>query len=73
MLSTVIDSAKLLVSGKLFKDNAKAMRQLAIGAGAGAVVVIIVGQVAPLWLAAVAGGAVSGFLQPILFKDLKYA
>lgn len=73
MLSTVIDSAKLLVSGKLFKDNAKAMRQLAIGAGVGALVVILVGQVAPLWLAAVAGGAASGFLQPILFKDLKYA
>ncbi len=73
MLSTAIDSAKLLLSGKLFKDNAKVMRQLAIGAGAGAVIVIIVGQVAPLWLAAVAGGAVSGFLQPILFKDLKYA
>ena len=73
MLSTAIESAKLFLSGKLFKDNAKVMRQLAIGAGVGAVVVVLVGQAAPLWLAAVAGGAVSGFLQPILFKDLKYA
>lgn len=73
MLSTAIDSAKLFIAGKLFKDNAKVTRQLAVGAAVGALVVILVGQVAPLWLAAVAGGAVSGFLQPILFKDLKYA
>ena len=73
MFGTVLDSAKLMFSGKLFKDNAKVMRQLAVGGGIGAVVVIAVGLVAPVWLAAVAGGAVSGFLQPILFKDLKYA
>lgn len=73
MIGTAVDSAKLLFAGKLFKDNGKAMRQLAIGAGAGAVAAIVVGQFAPIWLAAVVGGAVSGFLQPILFKDLKYA
>ncbi|WP_299391474.1 hypothetical protein [Pelagibius sp.] len=73
MLSTAIDSAKLLFAGKLFKDNAKVMRQIAIGAGSGAAVVVVVGLFAPMWVAAVAGGAVSGVLQPILFKDLKYA
>lgn len=73
MLSTAIDSAKLLFAGKLFRDNAKVMRQIAIGAGCGAVVVVVVGLFAPMWVAAVAGGAVSGVLQPILFKDLKYA
>ena len=49
------------------------MRKLAIGAGAGAVILIVVAQLAPLWVAAIAGGAVSGVLQPFLFKDLKYA
>ena len=73
MLSTALDSAKLLLAGKLFQDNAKALRQIAIAAGAGALVLIVVGQVAPVWIAAIAGGAVSGVLQPILFKDLKYA
>lgn len=73
MISTAFDSAKLFLSGKLFKDNAKVVRQLAIGAGAGALVVIVVGLFAPMWVAAVLGGGVSGFLQPILFKDLKYA
>ena len=73
MISTAMDSAKLMLAGKLFKDNAQVVRQLAIGAGAGVVVVVAVGLVAPVWVAAMAGGAVSGFLQPILFKDLKYA
>ena len=73
MFSTALDSAKLLFAGKLFKDNAKAMRQLAIGAGAGAGVIIVLGQFTPIWVAALVGGVVSGALQPILFKDLKYA
>ncbi len=73
MISTAIDSAKLLFAGKLFRDNGKAMRQLALGAGAGAIVLIVLSLFAPLWLAALVGGAVSGLLQPLLFKDLKYA
>ena len=73
MLGTAIDSAKLLLAGKLFKDNGKALRQLAIGAGAGAAAVVVVGLFAPVWVAAIVGGAVSGALQPVLFKDLKYA
>ena len=73
MLSTAIDSGKLFLSGKLFKDNAKVMRQLAVGAGAGAIVVVVVGLFVPTWVAAILGGAVAGALQPYLFKDLKYA
>lgn len=73
MFGMAMDSAKLFVSGKLFQDSKKVLRQLAIGGGAGAAVIIVVGQFAPIWVAAIAGGAVAGFLQPILFKDLKYA
>jgi len=73
MLSAAIDSAKLLLAGKLFQDNTKVYRQLAIGTGAGALAILIIGQFAPVWLAVVFGGGLSGFLQPILFKDLKYA
>ena len=73
MLDAAISSARLLFAGKLFRDNRLVLRQVALGAGAGAVVTVVVGLAAPLWLAAVAGGAVSGFLQPVLFKDLKYA
>lgn len=72
MLSTAIDSAKLFFAGKLFKDNSLALRQMAMAAGLGALVLVLIAQIAPLWVAGLAGGAVAGFLQPILFKDLKY-
>ena len=73
MFGMAMDSAKLFFAGKLFQDTKKVLRQLAIGAGAGALAITVIGQFAPVWIAAIVGGAVSGFLQPILFKDLKYA
>lgn len=72
MLSMAMSSAKLFFAGKLFQDNSKAIRQMLIGAGAGVVAGVTVGQFAPLWVAALVAGAVAGFAQPILFKDLKY-
>lgn len=73
MFGMAMNSAKLFFAGKLFKDNSKVIRQMLMGAGAGIVAGVIVGQFAPVWLAALVAGAVSGFIQPILFKDLKYA
>ncbi len=73
MLGMAIDSARRFLRGELFQDTPKALRQLGLGAGAGALVTVLLGLVAPAWLAALAGGAVAGFLQPILFRDLKYA
>ncbi len=73
MFETVMHSSKLLISGKLFKDNKAVARQTAIGAAAGAVALVIAAQFAPLWFAALIGGAVAGGLQPYLFKDLKFA
>ncbi|MDJ0686728.1 MAG: hypothetical protein QNJ84_18750 [Alphaproteobacteria bacterium] len=73
MIDMVMQSSKLFFAGKLFKDNKQVMQRLAIGAGLGAIVTVGVGYVAPIWAAAIAGGLVAGVLQPILFKDLKYA
>lgn len=73
MLDMVMNSSRLFFTGKLFQDNKLVFRQLAIGAGTGLVVLIVAAQFLPIWAAAIGGGAVSGFLQPILFKDLKYA
>lgn len=73
MIGTAINSAKLFLAGKLFRDSGKAVRQLLLGAAVGAVVLVVVGFLAPVWVAALAGGAVSGALQPFLFKNLKYA
>lgn len=73
MLGMAMNSAKLFFTGKLFKDNKAAMRQLMMGAGIGVIAGIVVGLFAPIWVAAIAAGAVSGAVQPVLFKDLKYA
>jgi hypothetical protein len=73
MFGMAMQSAKQFFAGKLFKDNHIVMRQLAMGAAAGVVAGLIVGQIAPMWLASVAAGAVAGFAQPILLKDVKYA
>ena len=73
MIDMVMHSSKLLFAGKLFQDNKLVMRQLAIGAGVGAVVIVAAAQVMPIWAAAILGGGLAGVLQPILFKDLKYA
>ena len=73
MLGMALNSAKLFFQGKLFQDNAKVIRQMALGMAVGAVVIVALAQVLPLWVAAGGGGLVSGFLQPILFKNLKYA
>lgn len=73
MFEMVLTSAKLFVAGKLFQDNAMAMRQLAIGVGAGVIAIVVLSKIVPLWAATIVGGALTGFLQPMLFKDLKYA
>ncbi len=73
MLGMAMNSAKLFFAGKLFKDNKTVMRQLMLGAILGVVVGVIVGLFTPVWVGALTAGVVSGFVQPILFKDLKYA
>lgn len=73
MLGMAMNSAKLFVTGKLFQDYGKVIRQMLVAIAIGVVILYGIAQVAPLWAAAAVAGAVSGFLQPILFKDLKYA
>lgn len=73
MLGMALNSAKLFLAGKLFQDLGKVIRQMLVAIAVGVAVIYGVSLVAPVWVAAIAGGAVSGFLQPILFKDLKYA
>lgn len=73
MLGMAMDSAKLFFAGKLFQNNKVVMAKLAVGAGLGALALVGASQLAPIWIAALIGGAVSGAAQPLLFKDLKYA
>lgn len=73
MVGMAINSAKLFFAGKLFRDNSIVIRQMLMGAGLGVIAGVVVGLFAPIWVAALAAGTVSGFIQPFLFKDLKYA
>lgn len=73
MWETALSSAKLFVTGKLFRDNKVVAQKLAIGVALGVVATVVIGLIAPHWVGAIVGGAVAGFAQPILFKDLKYS
>lgn len=73
MFEMVMNSAKLFFTGKLFKDTDKALRQLALATVIGVIAGVAVGLVGPAWLAAIVAGLVAGGLQPVLYKDLKYA
>ena len=72
-MEMALDSARLFFQGKLFQDQRLALRQMAIAIGGGALLTIVLAQAVPLWLAALLGGGAAGALQPVLFKNLKYA
>ncbi len=68
------NSFKLFVKGKLFREPKAVFRQWLIGfALAAAIVLLLVKVGAAPWLAVVTAAIVSGGLQPLLFKNLKYA
>ena len=73
MLETAISSTRLMLTGKLFKNNVEVLRLVLLGAGSGALAIAVLSLVAPLWLAAIVGGAVSGAMQPYLLRHVKYA
>lgn len=72
MLDMALDSAKLFFTGKLFQNYPLMFRQIFVGSGVGAIVLLFAAQVLPVWVAALLGGMVAGALQPILFKNLRY-
>ena len=72
-MEMALNSARLFFQGKLFQDHRLALRQMAIAIGSGALLTILLAQALPLWIAALLGGAAAGALQPLLFKNLKYA
>lgn len=73
MWSMFLNSAQLFLKGKLFRDQNQVFRQGAIGVVIGILLLVILAKLgAPVWLAAIIAGLVSGAVQPYLFKDLKY-
>lgn len=73
MWAMAMNSMTLFFQGKLFAEPSKAYRQLAIGGGVIAILLVVLSLIgAPVWAAAIVGGLVGGALQPYLFRDLKY-
>ena len=73
MWSMFLNSAQLFLKGKLFRDQNEVFRKGALGVLIGIILLILAAKLgAPVWLAAIISGLVSGAAQPYLFKDLKY-
>lgn len=73
MWAMATSSMILFFKGKLFAEPSKVYRQLAIGVGVTALLLIALAKLgAPLWAAAIVAGLTGGALQPYLFKDLRY-
>ena len=71
MLDMVVNTAKLFMAGKLFRDNALFFRQWGIGFGVSLLLMAGLSFVNP-WLGMVVGGAAGGASLPWLLRDLKY-
>jgi hypothetical protein len=71
----------LFFQGRLFKDNARAYRQMTSCAIVTAIILTVVYYLLcssgyadrAIWYASAIGGFCGGLIQPYLFKDLKYA
>ena len=74
MLEMFMSSTKMLLTGKLFRDNVKVLSQWSIGFLVAIALIVLLGKfVVPIWFAAMIGGLVTGAMMPLLFKNLKYA
>ncbi len=68
-----MNSARMMLRGKLFRDNKMVIRQWVIGFGIAIALIVLLGKfIVPIWAAAMIGGFVTGAVMPYLFKDLKY-
>ena len=73
MLDMIVNTLKLFLHGKLFRDPWSVLRQWLIGfviTVTSLVVLVSVGM--PLWLSIMIVALGVGALQPYLFKDIKY-
>lgn len=68
------NSLLLFIKGKLFREPGAVFRQWLIGFSVSALAILILVKLGvPLWISVVAAALAIGFLQPYLFKNLKYA
>jgi H+/Cl- antiporter ClcA len=72
MFEIAKSSMLLFFQGRLFRNPADVVRQLAIGISVTIVMFLFLAKWAGLPIAAAAAGFMGGVLQPVLFKDLKF-
>lgn len=73
MLQMFLNSARLFMRGKLFRDNRAVLKQWLIGFALSTALLLAVGWLTAPWIGVIVASLVGGGLQPYLFKDLKYA
>jgi hypothetical protein len=67
-----MNSVRLFLQGKLFRDNADVFRQWLKGFGLTLAVFLVVAFTVNVLLGVIIASLVGGAAQPWLFKDLKY-
>ena len=73
MLDMFVNSVKLFFAGKLFRESRAVMMQWLKGFALTLVAMLALGFLVSPLSGVVVASLVGGFIQPLLFKDLKYA
>lgn len=73
MWDMFLNSFKLFLKGRLFRDPRQVMKMWFIGFIVSLLIVVVLAKLGvPLWLTVAIAALATGALQPYLFKDLKY-
>jgi len=73
MFETLMNSMKLLLAGKLFRNNRDVLVQWLKGFGVCLALLLVTGWFVSPLAGVVVCSLVGGLIQPLLFRDLKYA
>ena len=73
MFDMFMNSVKLFFAGRLFRDSRAVLMQWLKGFGLSLALLLVLGMLVSPWVGVVVASLVGGFVQPLLFKDLKYA
>jgi hypothetical protein len=73
MLDMFLNSVKLFFAGKLFRESRAVMMQWLKGFFLTLAAMLAFGFLVSPLIGVVVASLVGGFIQPLLFKDLKYA
>lgn len=73
MVDMFMNSVKLFFAGKLFRDKRAVLTQWLKGFALSLALLLVLGTLVSPLVGVVVASLVGGFVQPLLFKDLKYA